>query len=214
MDPAFIIIPSAFFLSAAFYWLLTNFSHQRIVRQYQSLGEEFALNIDGEGSKFAGFVRKEPFASGQLEGYETTVMSLSTGLWETRQSGTTVRISLPGIKESIKLRVLPRGFLTKIAAMRTGFGKEIKSGETRLDEALLIRSNHPGLVRTLLQGEGGEYLLKFLETHRGVLTLQQGVLSYDFLGLLAGEAERIKVREALLLLRHWAGQISPLSESP
>jgi hypothetical protein len=182
----------------AIFWLVLRKSATRIGAQYQQLAEQFDLDLNQPPPKMGGFLRPEPSVYGQYRGREVSISVPGKGLQNTRQVETLLKIEVRSL--GLNAQLTATGPLSGMRQRDSGGLPRWKSGDAAFDGAIDVRTDQGDALGELLRDEQRAWLIPTLRRSKGTLYMGKDKLVYARLGLVATDATRRELEEAVEFL--------------
>lgn len=196
--PEFLFIFALVAAIAAIYWLVLQRSATRIDAQYQRLAEQFDLDLNQTPPTMGGFLRPEPSVYGQYRGREISISVPGKGLQNTRQVETVLKIEVCGL--GLNAQLTATGPLSGMRQRDSGGLPRWKSGDAPFDREIDVRTDQGEALGELLGDEQRAWLIPTLRRSKGTLYMGKDKLVYARLGLVATDATRRELEEAVEFL--------------
>ena len=202
MGPESFLLILPFAACLAIFWGILKFSSAKIATQYRLLAERFGLELSQPLPKMGGFVRPDPSLYGEYRGREISFSAPGKGLKDTRQMETVLKLELRD--KRMKARMMPTGLFGGRRQRESGGLTRWESGDRTLDQAVDVLTNRPEPFEVMLAGERRPWLAGNLKGSKASVLVGDGTIAYVKLGMIADEATRLAMEEAVEFLCDFA----------
>lgn len=172
----------------AIYWIILKNAAAKIAANYQQLAKRFDLELEQPAAKLGGLIRSEPAVYGNYRGRELSISVPGTGLQNTRQVESVLKIGLNN--HGLNAQLTATGLLSGMRQRDSGGQKRWISGDDTFDTAIDVRTNHGNALSPLLTEERRTWLANTLKKSKATLYIGAGTLVYAKLGLIGNDATR------------------------
>lgn len=169
---------------------------KQVIRQFETLGERFGLEITVPQASLGGLYQRNPTLYGKHADREMSIYPRGYGMDNTRQTDVALRIETRAPKE-FALTFAKRNAIAKLGQMRRL--EVCETGDAAFDKAFSLRSNNPGAASALFGAEMRERICGVWKADSGFLSLHDRILAYEEMGLPRSEAQSNHLEEVAKL---------------
>lgn len=172
---------------AFLFWMIVRSASVKISRQYERLAEQFDLELTQFPPKLGGLIRPEPFVHGHYQDREMSISAPGSGLQKSRQIETQLKVELRD--KRLNCQMTAAGVFGKMRQRDSKSKNRWSSGDADFDALVDIRTNNPQILSRILSKEHRAQLVQLLKAAKGMIYIQDGIMIYSQLGLIANDAD-------------------------
>lgn len=190
MGPEILLAVALIAGGAAVYWIILSYSAGKIAAHYRLLAARFGLELEQPTARMRGFVRPDPSVYGQYRGREISISAAGTGIKNTRQIESLLKVELKYRELSAQLSTT--GLLGGLRQRSREGQVRWKSGDEAFDRSVDVRTNQAVTLADVLTDERRGWLARTLKDSQATIYIGNGIIAYAKLGLIADDATRLK----------------------